>query len=158
MNKRHRNKGICLFQKKRYKGNTPKNKYVSLPCFYENTNRRRKHYMEEKEKLTYTKADLIKSIARDCGFEQEEVRMVYESLDQHIFEALGSATEDADVTIRLFDGVSMSSTFEPKMARHNNLTDENIISLPKVRPKAKLTRNYRERLTRFAMENNMLFE
>ena len=114
--------------------------------------------MEEKEKLTYTKADLIKSIARDCGMEQEEVRMVYESLDQHIVEALISATEDADVVVRLFDGVSLSSTFEPEMERHNNLTGENIISSSKIRPKAKLTRNYRERLTRLAMERNMLFE
>ena len=114
--------------------------------------------MEDKEKLTYTKADLIKSIARDCGFEQEEVRMVYESLDQHIVEALISATEYADVVVRLFDGVSLSSTFEPEMERHNNLTGENIISSSKIRPKAKLTRNYRERLTRLAMERNMLFE
>ena len=113
--------------------------------------------MREKEKLTYTKANLIKSIARDCGFEQEEVRMVYESLDQHIFEALGSATEDADVIIRLFDGVSISSTFEPEMERHNNLTGENIVSSCKIRPKAKLTRNYRERLTKFAAERDLLF-
>lgn len=114
--------------------------------------------MEEKEKLTYTKANLIKSIARDCGFEQEEVRMVYESLDNHILEALSSATEDEDVVVRLFDGVSISSTFEPEMERHNNLTGESIISSCKIRPKAKLTRNYRERLTKLAIERNMLFE
>lgn len=114
--------------------------------------------MREKEKLVYTKANLIKSIARDCGFEQEEVRMVYESLDQHIVEALISATEDTDVVVRLFDGVSLSSTFEPEMERHNNLTGEDIVSSCKIRPKAKLTRNYRERLTRLAMESGMLFD
>ena len=114
--------------------------------------------MKEKEEITYTKANLIKSIARDCGFEQEEVRMVYESLDQHIVDALSSATECADVVVRLFDGVSISSTFEPEMERHNNLTGETILSSCKIRPKAKLTRNYRERLTKIAMERDMLFE
>lgn len=109
--------------------------------------------MEEKEKLTYTKANLIKSIARDCGFNQDDVRMVYESLDQHIIEALSNATEDTDVVIRLFDGVSISSTFVPEMNRHNNLTGEDIVSMSKVRPKVKLTRNYREKLTKLAIES-----
>lgn len=108
--------------------------------------------MEEKEKLTYTKANLIKSIARDCGFHQEEVRIVYESLDQHIVEALSNADENTDVVIRLFDGVSINSTFVPEMERHNNLTGENIVAMCKIRPKVKLTRNYREKITRLASE------
>lgn len=109
--------------------------------------------MEEKEILTYTKANLIKSIAKECGFEQDEVRMVYESLDQHIVEALSKADEGTDVVVRLFDGVSMSSTFVPEMEKVNNLTGENIVSMCKIRPKVKLTRNYREKLTKLAMES-----
>lgn len=108
--------------------------------------------MNEKEKLTYTKADLIKSIARECGFHKEEVRMVYESLDNHIIEALSNANENTDVVVRLFDGVSINSTFVPEMERHNNLTGEDIVAMCKIRPKVKLTRNYREKITRLASE------
>ena len=120
---------------------------------------------KNKVKNTYTKDMIIKSIAEKCGKKLcnirkdkdsdrlrsgEElgiVRAIYGMLEENICNILSSANLDTDVTIRLFEGISIDSTFIPEKTKINNLTGKVITSTSKIKPKANITRNYRDKLT-----------
>lgn len=101
---------------------------------------------QEKKKLTYTKDMLVRNIAEECGNELKTVRSIYNSLEDNITALLSSANHDTDVMIRLFEGISINSTFMPEKIKVNNLTGEKITTTSKIRPKAHITRNYCEKL------------
>lgn len=122
---------------------------------------------KEKAKVTYTREMLIKSIIEECGRkfgnirnkekkeldilrageESNIVRSIYGILERRIEELLSSADANTDISIRLFEGISIDSTFIPEKTKLNNLTGEVITAAKKIRPKANITRNYREKLT-----------
>lgn len=101
----------------------------------------------EKEKVTYTKDMLIKKIASDCKRDLKIVKTIYNSLEENIFDILSSATSNEDISIRLFEGIVLGSTYIPEKTKLNNLTGETIIASSKIKPKANITRNYCEKLT-----------
>lgn len=105
--------------------------------------------MEEndKNKTTYTKNMLIKKVANECRRNVNIVQDVYDSLERNITHILSSANQDTDVSIRLFEGISLHSSFVPEKIKVNNLTGKTIKTSSKIVPKAKITRNYREKLT-----------
>lgn len=102
---------------------------------------------QEKEKITYTKDMLVKEIANECHIDSKIVRLVYKSLEENVFDALSSADLNTDISIRLFEGIVLSSSFVPEKTKVNNLTGEVITASSKIKPKANITRNYREKLT-----------
>ena len=109
---------------------------------------------QEKVKRTYTKDMLIKRIANECHDDLNEcrsdlkmIRIIYDSLEKDIFDILSSADPNTDTSIRLFEGISLCSTFVPEKTKVNNLTGETIIASSKIKPKANITRNYCEKLT-----------
>ncbi len=101
----------------------------------------------EKEKATYTKEMLIKEIAIRCRKDVRFVRAVYNSLEETIFDVLSSASPDTDISIRLFEGITLGSAYVPEKTKVNNLTGETITASSKIKPKANITRNYCEKLT-----------
>jgi hypothetical protein len=119
---------------------------------------------QDKMKNTYTKEMLIKSIAEKCGkklsnirIDKEDklrsgeeisiVRAIYNILEESIADILSSANSNTDVSIRLFEGITIDSTFIPEKTKLNNLTGKLITSASKIKPKANITRNYRNKLT-----------
>lgn len=102
---------------------------------------------DDKNKITYTKEMLIKRISKESRKDLRIVRTIYNALEQDIFEILCSADEDNDVSIRLFEGISIDSTFVPEKTKVNNLTGNTIVTSKKIKPKANITRNYCEKLT-----------
>ena len=100
-----------------------------------------------KTKITYTKDMLIKKIAEEYGIGVKIVRSIYNQLEEDIFEILSSANLNTDVSIRLFEGISIDSSFLPEKTKVNNLTGETIVASSKIKPKANITRNYCEKLT-----------
>ena len=101
-----------------------------------------------KEKVTYTKDMLIKQVARKFGNHTvEDVREIYHALEDELFKVLSSATSDTDVSVRLFEGIVIDSSFVPEKKKVNNLTGETIVTTSKIKPKANITRNYCEKLT-----------
>lgn len=102
---------------------------------------------QEKIRRTYTKDMLVKKIVEESKKDVKTVRTVYNTLEGTIFEALSSADPDTDVSIKLFEGISLGSTFIPERTKVNNLTGETITASSKVKPKANITRNYCEKLT-----------
>lgn len=102
---------------------------------------------QEKKKLTYTKDMLVRSVADECGNELKTVRSIYNSLEDNVATILSSADSETDITIRLFEGISINSTFVPEKIKVNNLTGEKITTSSKIKPKAHITRNYCEKIT-----------
>ena len=107
--------------------------------------------MEDNNKIktTYTKDMLIKRISKECGENPRVVRDIYNALEEDMARLLSCANEDVDISIRLFEGITLGSTFVPEKAKLNNLTGETIMTLEKIKPKAHITRNYCEKITNY---------
>lgn len=101
-------------------------------------------------KSTYNKEMLINNIAETCGKSVNTVRTIYNTLEEIIAKLLSSATPNNDVSIRLFRGISIDSTFVPEKTKVNNLTGEIITSTSKIKPKANITRDYRDKITAYS--------
>ena len=101
----------------------------------------------ERNKITYTKNMLVRKISEKCRISVKNVSDVYDTLESLIFDILSSADLNTDTSIRLFEGISLESTFTPEKTKVNNLTGETIVTSSKIKPKANITRNYREKLT-----------
>ena len=103
----------------------------------------------EKEKITFTKEMLIKKVAEVSNKSGNTVRSVYNTFEKTIADLLASADKDTDITLRLFEGITLNSTFIPEKSKLNNLTGEVITTTSKIKPKANITRNYGEKLTNY---------
>lgn len=103
---------------------------------------------KSKKSKTHNKESLIKKIADQTGQSIEVVRQIYNTLDTVVFNTLSSVTEEEDVKVKLFNGVTMTSTFVPSKNQMNNLTGQMIQTACKIRPKVTLSRDYKERLNR----------
>lgn len=103
--------------------------------------------IQEKTKTIYTKDMLIRKIAKMCRRNSTTVRSIYNALEEMIEKILSSATPDTDITIRLFEGITIDSMYVPEKTKINNLTGKVITSTSKIKPKANITRNYRDKLT-----------
>lgn len=104
---------------------------------------------QEKVKYTYTKDMLIRSIADTCRRDVSTVRNIYNALEENVAKLLSSASNEVDVSVRLFEGITLDSTFVPEKTKVNNLTGKVITSTSKIKPKANITRNYRNKLTAY---------
>ena len=102
----------------------------------------------EKNKTVYTKAQIIKMVARSARIRKSLVKRVYEELENEIVNLLSTATKDNDVSLRLFEGISIDGELLPAKEKVNNLTGQTIITLEKIKAKANITRYYCEKLLR----------
>ena len=102
-----------------------------------------------KAKTTYTKDMLVKRIASECGESSKTVRDIYNAIEEDVAKLLSCANENTDISIRLFEGITLDSTFLPEKEKLNNLTGETIMTLKKIKPKAHITRNYCEKITNY---------
>lgn len=77
-----------------------------------------------------------KSVARD----------IYNLLENSIFDSLHSVNSEQDVSIRLFEGISLDCEYIPEKMKKNNLTGKMIFVESKIKPRFNITRNYCEKL------------
>ena len=105
----------------------------------------------EKIKNTYTKDMIIKNISDmyDGNIGTNTIRNIYNLLEQSILKLLASADSNTDVSVRLFEGITLDSTFIPEKTKLNNLTGKIITATSKIKPKANITRSYCEKLTNY---------
>ena len=93
------------------------------------------------KKTVYTKAQIIKMVARRIRLRKSLVEDVFDGLEKEIFELLASADESG-VSLRLFEGITLDSEFVPESEKVNNLTGNKITTLAKIKAKANITRHY----------------
>lgn len=104
---------------------------------------------QSKNKTTYTKDMLVRNIAEMCNRDLSTVRCIYNALEENIAKLLSSANQNTDISIRLFEGITIDSTYISEKTKVNNLTGKVITTTSKVKPKANITRTYRNKLTEY---------
>ena len=104
--------------------------------------------MAEKKCKTYTKEKIIRKVARALGRNVEVVRQIYNTIDDVILDTIGETDQDTDVKIKLFEGITIDSTYIPEKAKMNNLIGEVIQTSSKIKPKFNMTRYYVEKINR----------
>ena len=99
-----------------------------------------------KEKIKITKDNLIRDIAKQTNKNIVDVKDVYNALEKTIFDILSSVEINGDITIRLFEGISLDGIYVPEKTKQNNLTGEVRLVEGKIKPKFNITRSYCEKL------------
>lgn len=96
--------------------------------------------------IKFTKENLIKDIAKQTNNNISNVKNIYNALEDVIFDILSSADDSQDVSIRLFEGISLDGIYIPAKEKKNNLTGKTSLVKSKIKPKFNITRSYCEKL------------
>lgn len=99
-----------------------------------------------KEKIKITKENLIRNIAKETNKNINDVRDFYNSLENRIFNTLSSVSVNEDISIRLFEGISLDGIYVSEKTKKNNLTGEVNRVESKIKPRFNVTRSYCEKL------------
>lgn len=99
-----------------------------------------------KEKIKITKENLIRNIAKETNKNINEIRDFYNSLESLIFDFISSVDVHGDISIKLFEGISLNGIYIPEKTKQNNLTGEIRFVESKIKPKFNITRSYIEKL------------
>ena len=99
-----------------------------------------------KNQIRFTKENLIKDISKQTNNNISDVKEIYNTLENLIFDILSSVNEDRDVDIRLFEGISLGGIYVPAKEKKNNLTGKTSVVESKIKPKFNITRSYIEKL------------
>ena len=71
-----------------------------------------------KEKIKITKENLIKDIANQNNKSISDVKDIYNTLERTIFDILSSVETNGDISIRLFEGISLDGVYIPEKTKH----------------------------------------
>jgi nucleoid DNA-binding protein len=99
-----------------------------------------------KEIIRLTKETIVKEIAKQTNNNINDVKAMYNALEQIIFTALSSVDATEDINIRLFEGISLDGVYIPEKTKQNNLTGKVNLVESKIKPKFNITRSYCEKL------------
>jgi nucleoid DNA-binding protein len=102
-----------------------------------------------KEQITITKDKVIRDIAYRTSNSIIDTKNFYNALEEYLFATLASVDENKDVTIRLFEGISLDGTYACEKTKKNNLTGETNFVESRIKPKFKITRYYNEKLNKY---------
>lgn len=92
------------------------------------------------------KENLIRDVAKQTNNNISDVKTIYNTLENIIFNLLSSVNEDEDICIKLFEGISLDGKYIPAKTKKNNLTSEVTLVEGKIKPKFNITRSYCEKL------------
>lgn len=98
------------------------------------------------EQIKITKEALIRDIANQTNNNISNVREIYNTLEKTIFDILTSVEANGDISIRLFEGISLDGTYISEKIKQNNLTGKSSVVKSKIKPKFNITRSYCEKL------------
>lgn len=91
-----------------------------------------------------SKKKLIRSI-KD-SHTKAVIKNVYNTLERLLFKSLSSVDKKHNVTIRMFEGITLDGSYIPEKTKKNNLTGEVSLVHSKIKPKFNITRSYSEKL------------
>lgn len=99
-----------------------------------------------KERIKITKENIIRDIAKQTNNSISDVKDIYNTLEKTIFDILSSVDVNGDISIRLFEGISLDGIYIPEKTKQNNLTGKTSLVESKIKPKFSITRSYCEKL------------
>ena len=103
-------------------------------------------YKYMKDRVKITKESLIRDIAKQTNKPINDVKDVYNTLEKTIFDILSSVDVNSDISIRLFEGISLDGIYVPEKTKQSNLTGKVTLVESKIKPKFNITRSYCEKL------------
>lgn len=92
------------------------------------------------------KDKLIQMIANTSGENISTVENVLKSMENIVLTTLKEADNNKDISIKIFDGFFIDSTYIPEKKQQNNLTGKIIDVASKIKVKARITRGYAEKI------------
>ena len=92
------------------------------------------------------KENLIRDVAKQTNNNIADVKIIYNTLESVIFDYISSVVENKDISIKLFEGISLDGKYIPEKTKKNNLTGEVNLVESKIKPKFNITRSYCEKL------------
>ena len=101
-----------------------------------------------KDKIKITKESLLKDISKQTNKNISDVKEIYNALEKTIFDILSSVGTNGDISIRLFEGISLDGTYVSEKTKKNNLTGQVNFVESKIKPKFNITRSYCEKLNK----------
>ena len=101
-----------------------------------------------KDKIKITKESLLKYISKQTNKNISDVKEIYNALEKTIFDILSSVGTIGDISIRLFEGISLDGTYVSEKTKKNNLTGQVNFVESKIKPKFNITRSYCEKLNK----------
>lgn len=101
-----------------------------------------------KDKIKITKESLLKDIAKQTNKNISDVKEIYNALEKTIFDILSSVDINGDISIKLFEGVSLDGIYVSEKTKVNNLTGQTSFVKGKIKPKFNITRSYCEKLNK----------
>lgn len=96
--------------------------------------------------IKVTRENLIREIAHRNKKDIASTREFYDTFENLLFEHLSQVSEEQDVLIKVFNGVSLTGTYVPEYQKMNNNVSDNMMIPSKIKPKFNITRYYRDRL------------
>lgn len=93
--------------------------------------------------LIITQENLIRQIAGKEDLNASEVRKIFKTAEDIIFDCLSSTTSSERTVIKLMDGLSLECSYIPEKEIH---TYGNIVCKPRIWTKPKITRYYNRKL------------
>lgn len=107
--------------------------------------------IKDKNKITHTKDSISKEVARELKMSTSIVRDVIECIEDKVSKHLSEADARNDVSVRLFEGISISSKYVPESEHTCNFNGKNVTVSERIQPRAHITRSYREKITERAI-------
>lgn len=92
------------------------------------------------------KEKLIRDIAKQTNNNIADVKIIYNALESVIFDYISSVDENEDISIKLFEGITLDGKYVSEKTKKNNLTGETHFVQSKIKPKFNITRSYCEKL------------
>lgn len=96
--------------------------------------------------MVITKEKLISDIAKKEEIPLSTLQSIYKTLENYIFENLSSTTPTKNVEIKLFNGISIESTYHKSKEMIHPETGEIFETQDKIWAKPKITRYYNRKL------------
>ena len=96
--------------------------------------------------MIVNREQLIKRLAEKSGFYQKHIKSVLQALDEVVLECFAEVADDEDVSIQLIQGCKINARVMPKRERVDPRTLESIIVDETVKPSAKFSSDFREKI------------
>ena len=96
--------------------------------------------------MTITREEMIKRLSERSGYYQKDVRSLLQSMDEVVFELMCEATLEDEVQIQIVTGVKIGCKIVGSRDRVDPRTQKAIVVGETVKPFAKFSQDYRDKL------------
>ncbi len=96
--------------------------------------------------MTITREEMIKRLSEKSGYYMKDIRVLLQTMDEVVFDALCEVDDDNDVTIQLVQGVKLKAVVVPERDRVDPRTQEPIVVKATVKPACKFSQDMRLKL------------